>query len=131
MSSLFSLNTSALEQQLCLDRENLISRIRDQLHRSDDPALVSLANHMAEVDGQEVADLLNDTGLAVLRHELSALREIDLALQRVRDCSYGICADCGRTIEPARLKVQPNAHRCLRCKTAFEKRRGIVRNPAI
>ena len=89
-----------------------------------------IANHMAEVDDRDVADLLGAVEIA-MRRELAALREIDLALQRIGRGTYGICADCDRTIEPVRLSALPTVRRCLRCRTAFEKRRGIVRNPVI
>ena len=109
----------------------MIVRIREHLHRSDDPDLMSLADHMAGVDDWEVSDLLWDTDIAVLGHELSELREIDLALQRIAKGTYGICVECGRPIEPARLDVLPAARQCLGCKAAFEKRRGIVRHKSI
>jgi RNA polymerase-binding transcription factor DksA len=129
--SLSTLDTGALESQLRIDRQTLTDRIREQLHRSDDPALMALANHMTEVDDGEVADLFNDTDIAILGHELAALRDIELALRRIDNGTYGNCADCGEAIEPARLTALPATRRCLRCKAAFEKRRGIVRNPVI
>jgi len=131
MASLLALNTSALEYRLRQERQELIGRIREQLHRSDDPDLMSLSNHMAEVDDWEVADLLWDTDLAILGQELSELREVDLALQRIASGTYGICMECGRPIEPARLNALPAARQCLGCRAAFEKRRGIVRSPVI
>ena len=131
MPSLLELNTHTLEFRLRKSRKELISRIKEQLHRSDDPDLMSLANHMAEVDDWEVADLLWETDIAILGHEFSELREIDLALQRIAAGTYGICVECGRAIEPARLDALPAARQCLGCKASFEKRRGIVRHPVI
>lgn len=131
MASLLALDTSVLECRLRQNRTDLINRIREQLHRSDDPDLMSLASHMAEVDDWEVADLLWDTDIAILGHEFSELREIDLALQRLASGTYGICVECGRAIEPARLNALPAARQCLGCKAAFEKRRGIVKHPVI
>lgn len=131
MPTLLELNTSALECRLHQSRKDLIERIREQLHRSDDPDLMSLASHMAEVDDWEVADLLWDTDIAILGQEFSELREIDLALQRLASGTYGTCVECGRPIEPARLNALPAARQCLGCKASFEKRRGIVRHPVI
>lgn len=123
-----SLDTSALACQLHLNRQKLISRIREQLQHSKDPDLMPLANHIAKADDREAVDLLRDTDIASLRHELSELREVDLALQRIGNGTYGNCTDCGRTIEPARLNALPAARQCLGCKAAFEKRRGIIGN---
>ncbi len=44
------------------------------------------------------------------------LRDIEFALARIRDGSYGICFDCGGEISRARLKVKPTAKRCLSCQ---------------
>lgn len=131
MLTLHPLDTTALKSRLDRERQDLVSRIREQLHRSDDPDLVALANHMTEVDDWEVADLMGDTDIAILGQELSELREVDLALQRIASGTYGICIECGRAIEPARLNARPAARQCLACKAAFEKRRGIVRKAVI
>jgi Prokaryotic dksA/traR C4-type zinc finger len=43
------------------------------------------------------------------------LREIDRALKRIGDGSYGACTGCGGEIGRARLKSVPIATRCLAC----------------
>ena len=48
--------------------------------------------------------------------ERQALQEIEAALARIRDGSYGICIDCGGEIGRARLKADPRAERCLACQ---------------
>ncbi|GAA2015850.1 TraR/DksA family transcriptional regulator [Microbacterium ulmi] len=54
--------------------------------------------------------------LAGLRDEASrTLGEIDLALARVADGTYGTCVDCGRAIPDARLRARPTALRCVAC----------------
>ena len=45
------------------------------------------------------------------------LAEIDAALQRMADGSYGICRRCGRTIPRARLEARPTALTCVACAT--------------
>jgi len=42
------------------------------------------------------------------------------ALQRIRDGTYGICADCGKGIPEARLHAKPEATRCIACQTKYE-----------
>ncbi|GEP47553.1 molecular chaperone DnaK [Microbacterium saccharophilum] len=41
--------------------------------------------------------------------------DVDAALQRVADGSYGVCASCGRPIPPARLEARPMATLCVAC----------------
>ena len=43
------------------------------------------------------------------------LAEIDAALRRLDEGSYGDCASCGRPIAPARLTARPTATTCITC----------------
>lgn len=43
------------------------------------------------------------------------LAEIDAALARVADRSYGVCAVCGRPIPGERLEARPTARTCVVC----------------
>jgi RNA polymerase-binding transcription factor DksA len=43
------------------------------------------------------------------------LREIDAALGRVRDGTYGVCVDCSEPIGAERLEARPTAVRCVTC----------------
>jgi RNA polymerase-binding transcription factor DksA len=44
------------------------------------------------------------------------LRDIDLALEKIKKGTYGRCEKCGKEIEEERLKVSPEARFCLKCK---------------
>ncbi|MFF2389697.1 TraR/DksA family transcriptional regulator [Agromyces sp. NPDC058064] len=50
--------------------------------------------------------------LADVQHELA---EIDRALARIADGSYGFCARCGKRITVARLDARPTATLCIDC----------------
>jgi len=45
--------------------------------------------------------------------ESETLIQVEDALQRIQDGTYGKCRDCGRPIEPARLEAVPWAAYCL------------------
>ena len=45
--------------------------------------------------------------------ESETLTQVEDALQRIEDGTYGKCSDCGRPIEPARLEAVPWAVYCL------------------
>ena len=53
------------------------------------------------------------------------LADIDAAIQRLADGSYGECVDCGVDIAPERLQVQPAAARCIDCQERFEKAQAL------
>ncbi|MFD4422960.1 TraR/DksA family transcriptional regulator [Agromyces sp. NPDC058484] len=52
---------------------------------------------------------------AVLADVRSELTEIEHALARIADGSYGICARCGKRIAVARLDARPTATLCIDC----------------
>jgi len=62
--------------------------------------------------------------LALLENESTAIREIDLALERMDRGTYGACEDCGNAIGKVRLRALPQATLCLRCKSLEESSRS-------
>jgi len=44
------------------------------------------------------------------------LRDIDLALEKIKKGKYGICEKCGKQIPEEKLKVYPEARFCLKCQ---------------
>lgn len=54
--------------------------------------------------------------IAGLRSEAVAqLNEVDRALERVHDGTYGVCLRCGRQIPVGRLRIRPWAEQCVEC----------------
>jgi DnaK suppressor protein len=45
------------------------------------------------------------------------LAEVEHALQKFEDGTYGKCDNCGEPIDPARLEALPQANLCLKCKS--------------
>ena len=48
------------------------------------------------------------------------LKELDRAIARIDDRSYGICSRCGQPIARARLEVRPVAELCIDCARLAE-----------
>ena len=48
------------------------------------------------------------------------LREIDAALRRIDDGSYGDCQVCDEPIDPRRLEADPTARLCIDCASKSE-----------
>jgi RNA polymerase-binding protein DksA len=46
--------------------------------------------------------------------------QIDGALQRITDGTYGVCAECGKSIGASRLEALPYAAYCIDCQTELE-----------
>ncbi len=60
--------------------------------------------------------------LGLIENEQEVLREIDAALDRIEDGTFGDCEVCGKKIQKARLKAIPYARLCLECKKKEEER---------
>jgi RNA polymerase-binding protein DksA len=77
-------------------------------------------NHMADV-GSETFEQEKQLGLKTnLERQLGLVED---ALQRFEDGTYGICANCGREIDPERLEALPYASHCIDCQRDQEAQR--------
>jgi DnaK suppressor protein len=80
-----------------------------------------------EEDGNDARQLASEheveAALSGIEHrELAALAA---ALKRVHDADYGLCTACGRGIPFGRLKVEPQARRCVACEALREKKNTL------
>ena len=70
---------------------------------------------------ESVVRMVTDLHLQEAGRDMEELRDIDSALARIANGSYGRCEECGTDIDYARLEVQPTAWRCVECQSQFEK----------
>lgn len=69
--------------------------------------------HMADLGTDEFEESLT---LELAENKEQELSEIDEALERIKDKSYGICENCSKPIPKERLKVIPHVRLCVKCK---------------
>jgi DnaK suppressor protein len=60
--------------------------------------------------------------LALTQNARELLTQIERALARIEDGSYGVCESCGEPIGKARLQAFPRAVLCVSCKQREERR---------
>lgn len=77
--------------------------------------------------GQDQADVgatsfERDHELTVVNSERDKLLQIERALARIEDGSYGVCESCGEPIGKMRLMAFPRATLCMTCKQREERR---------
>lgn len=60
-------------------------------------------------------DVIDIAMMTIIRNN-QQLQEIEVALARLSDGTYGICIYCGGAIDRARLKFQPATRHCLPCQ---------------
>ena len=86
--------------------------------------LSSMPIHMADI-GTDNYD--QEFALGLMDSERKLLEEIDDALQRIEQETYGICEATGKPIAKARLEAQPWARHCVKYARMLEQ--GLVTEP--
>lgn len=111
-------------QEALKKMRQLLVRRRDALRRVLAGDLGSL-NELREQSHGDILDVAVDTARDELSSQLAEvesreLSQIDEALNRIKDGSYGKCDSCGKVIPVARLQIVPYATECIACKRASE-----------
>lgn len=92
-------------------REELVTTLantrEDTVPVSPDAAIGRLTRQDA-MQSQQMA-------LELERRTRQRVAQVDAALRRISDGSYGICTRCDEEISAARLAVKPESHQCVRC----------------
>jgi DnaK suppressor protein len=109
-----------LAKQLDDRRRQLRAELQTRLNTQDNPALLGLQNRMQETDDWAVADLETALDVAEISRDVAELREVETALVRMEDGTYGACLECGQPIPYARLAANPSASRCIACQEKLE-----------
>jgi len=82
----------------------MLSGMEDEALRSSGGNLSNMPVHMADI-GSDVYD--QDFTLGMAETERAILMEIDAALQRIEDRTFGVCQMTGKPIAKARLDAKP------------------------
>jgi RNA polymerase-binding protein DksA len=110
---------SGVEASLREEQESLARQI-DEIearYRGDEAEAKALA------EGEpEAAAIDQERDLSLLENARDLLDQVERALKRVAEGTYGKCANCGKNIEAARLKALPHASLCISCKRLEERR---------
>lgn len=90
---------------------------RDNLHAGSETSAFGM--HQADA-GSDAYD--RDFALSMLSKEQSSLYEIDEALKRIQDGTYGVCDLCEKPIKHDRLEALPFTRFTVDCQAELEKR---------
>ena len=111
-------------ERLRARREALRAIISDALLASEEN-FGTLAGQVRDAGDESVADLVSGLNLRQIAREAEEITDIEGALARIGQGTFGECIVCGNAIDPARLKAYPTAKRCIGCQTKHENaRRG-------
>src|SRR3569832_1880731 len=122
MSVLSPTQLDQLARKLREDYQALVREVRDELENFGFLFCIDLLNRESGDSGDEsLANALADINLTLLDRHIDGMRDIEAALQRIRNGEYGICIDCGDAVTFPRLMAYPTAKRCIVCQEQREK----------
>ena len=100
-----------------LDYINNINKEQSLGARESSGDLSSYAYHQAD-QGSDT-NLMEQT-VMMLESEREKIRQLNEALRRIADETYGVCEICGEFIQETRLEIIPYATCCVACKEKSE-----------
>jgi RNA polymerase-binding protein DksA len=104
-------------RKLLMAKRSVLAGDANQL---EDEAVRRSKDDAATLDISSFADLGSDNyeqefDLGMLEYEGQTIREIDEAIQRIDEGTFGSCDSCGKPIPKGRLKAMPHARFCISC----------------
>jgi DnaK suppressor protein len=69
---------------------------------------------------QALSSIMESLRSSMQDAEVDEYKRIVRALEMIKNGSYGVCVDCSQMISEKRLKLFPNAVRCLACQELAE-----------
>lgn len=82
----------------------------------------SLGNHIAD-DGSNVTEA--ERLVTISEDFQNLLGQIDAALERMEDGTYGTCLRCGKAIGEERLEAFPYVAYCIECQSIIEREQAL------
>ena len=106
-----------LRARLERDRADLTTRVSTLQQSFDEMVAASRDSNADDEHDPEGATIAFERAqlVALLKQATADLDELDEAVRRVDEGTYGVCERCGRPIAPARLEARPAARRCVGC----------------
>ena len=127
MKKKFNKKELAIFKKLILKRKEEI--LEDIKHISEDTLKKSQREAAGDISGYtyHMADVATDTydrefSLGLVSNDQKSLYELDDALKRIEEGTFGICEECKSLITKTRLKAVPYARLCVKCQQKKEKK---------
>jgi RNA polymerase-binding protein DksA len=112
-------------RDLLLEERGRVAAALQNLH-DDHPGSISDETGEDAVYDNHLADTATETYDRELDYTLEensehVLADIDAALKRIEDGTYGTCSNCGKPIASERLEARPWATLCIDCQRERER----------
>jgi DnaK suppressor protein len=118
--------TAAEMDELRGELERDAVHLQEEIHGAEQE-IVGLLRDGGDGAGNDQADvgsttLERDHELQLANNARNMLNQIERALSRIDDGTYGVCESCGKAIGKGRLQAFPRATLCVSCKEREERR---------
>jgi len=108
-------------------RRRLLAELRPHTEhiRVDQAAALELSDDdVKDTVDMSLMDVNKELALRLGERESQMIADIDQALLRIEEGSYGICARCGKLIDERRLEALPTARYDAACQALIESANG-------
>lgn len=118
--------TAAELAELRAELEGEVVHLKQEIHDAEQE-IVGLFRDGSDGAGNDQADVGSTTleryhELTLANNARDMLNQIEFALTRIDDGTYGVCESCGNPIGKGRLQAFPRATLCVSCKERQERR---------
>ena len=131
MPNLTKKQLSGFETQLRERQRVLTEEINTKRHDAAAASTEDVIGGVGDPGDESVARMQADLSIEEVGRDAEELNDIDAALGRIKDGSYGECVECGNEIDHRRLDAQPTAMRCIECQSQWEKTHAHRSTPTL
>lgn len=115
-------------------KEILLDQLREHANNvsKDQAAALELSDDgVKDSMDLSVMDVNKELALRLGDRESQMVADIDQALLRIKEGSYGLCNRCGKPIDERRLEALPTARFDAECQARLEQARGAHDTPSL
>ena len=110
------MNTDAAAAELKAERAKLVHQL-EELGADEKGELTGDVDYGEGFADAAAATAERSEVLGIVENLTSMLNDVDHALEKVEEGTYGVCESCGKPIGADRLEFRPTSTRCVDCKS--------------
>lgn len=116
------LNMDEVKARLLQRQRQVLERINaDALAEVEDPEATEGPRELQDQGDNATYEVAEGERLSDAARATEKLFQIEEALRRVDEGTYGVCVDCEEDIDERRLNAVPEAERCIACQEIYNR----------
>lgn len=110
------MNIDTAAAELKAEREKLVHQLHE-LGANETGELTGDVDYGEGFADAAAATAERSEVLGIVENLMSMLHDVDAAIAKVEEGTYGVCESCGKQIGADRLEFRPTSTRCVDCKS--------------